>query len=127
VQAELLYATKGSLDSLLSTSKINLNYITVPIMARIRIIGPVAVEVGPEFGFLYLAQQVQNGNATNVKAIYSNAVDLSLNAGLVLRPFKKLRGGLRYSAGLSNVTDLSTVDVRNRVTTVYLEYAFLGK
>jgi hypothetical protein len=108
IDAELLYSSKGvkTFDS-----KINLEYITIPLLLRYNITPKFLAEGGAELGYLFSARS-QYGN---VSYVYNNNIDLGLDAGFVFNVTKKINAGLRYNVGLSSVIEPFSISSNNGV------------
>ncbi|TAE47503.1 MAG: PorT family protein [Bacteroidetes bacterium] len=138
LQPEVLYSNRGAAVSAGNlTGNLNLNYLSVPVMLRRKLIPLIWVEAGPEAGFLYSAQSIVSGQKIDASTIYSSTIDLGVNVGLIVAPFKSLKAGARYYYGLKSVTGdvLLTDPLGNptgqkatslsRIAMVYIEWAFL--
>ena len=125
VTAELLFSIKGvnAVDA-----KINLYYVTVPLLVQYSISENFKAEAGPELGYLVIAKS-KYGNVSN---IYNNKLDLGLDLGLIYSATKKINFGLRLNAGISSVIDSANqpsgnkIKYQNRVLQLSATYV-LGK
>lgn len=133
VQPELLYSAQGAQAefsesfsemgmnfSVDAKAKLNLDYINVPIMAKYYVIEGLAVEAGPQIGFLMSAKQKSeisvSGNLPaeildmmdfedgdeDVKDEF-NTLDLAIGLGASYRLDMGVFFGVRYNLGLSNI------------------------
>ena len=108
-----------------STAKLNLDYITIPVMFQFRATPAFYLEAGPEFGFLVSAKSkntVSNGNGSGsdtneLNKDNFNGFNFGLGLGLGFDITKNFGVNARYTAGFSDVTkpesDPST-DAKNR-------------
>jgi len=121
--AKLLFSQKGAADNN-SDSKTHLNYIEVPVLARLFFNREGAIRpnifAGPSFGFLTgVKGKVGDGNyeeVANYKDIYNN-FDLGLGFGIGIN-FKVAEEmyliiDTRYTYGFSDITKSSGNEVNN--------------
>jgi len=102
IQPELLYSAQGAK---LGDIDINLDYINIPILAKLKFAGIASVEAGPQFGFV-----VKDGIEELFKALpgdietKAKSLDFSLavGGGVELGGFF---GQVRYNLGLSDIID----------------------
>lgn len=131
IQPEVLYNQLGSElkrtynENNYVSSKVNLDYITVPIMFQYKLVPQFYLEAGPEFGFLVSAKNkntvVINGNSSTSESsdfkddLNSFNFGVGLGAGFDIT--KNFGVNARYVAGFSDVTkpesDPST-DAKNK-------------
>ena len=115
IQPEVLWSqtsltTSSSLSDLYSTSlpeltKINLNYISIPLLLNIRPTKFITFQVGPQFGIL---QDKKNSVATNVQSAFKSG-DFSMLAGVQLKVLAFRFYG-RYAIGLTNINEIPNQD-----------------
>lgn len=91
---ELLYSNKG----VNALNRINLHYVTVPILLRYHLNERWIGEAGPEIGYLVTA----NSKYGNLNNTWDNKLDVGLDAGLQYQ-LGKIYFGLRFNAGFSSV------------------------
>jgi hypothetical protein len=82
-------------------SKVKLNYLTIPILLDFKFLGPVHIQMGPQYGILLDQNKnlLQNGREAFKKGDFSMVGGTQLNIG-------KLRVSGRYIIGLNNVNDI---------------------
>jgi len=103
IQPELLFSTQGTKVDVPSgaDSDIKLNYLNIPVLAKYYIIDKkFNVEAGPQLGVLLSAKL--DGN--DIKD-FTRSVDLGFNLGAGYSFTDNLSVGLRYTIGLSPLTD----------------------
>jgi len=85
--------------------KVKLNYLSVPILLNYKLLGPISIQAGPQFGVLIDQSKtlLQNGG----QAFKSG--DLSMLAGVQVK-LAMLRVTGRYSIGLNNINDIDNQD-----------------
>jgi hypothetical protein len=122
LSAEVLYSNKG----VNALNRVNLHYVTVPILLRYHLNENWFVEIGPEIGYLVNAKSKYG----NLNSIWNNKLDLGLDAGLQYQ-LNKLYLGLRFNAGFTSVirseaNSLTGIKYLNRVGQLSLSIP-LGK
>lgn len=126
IQADLLYSQQGAK---LDVGEFNLDYVNVPIVAKIYIAQGFHAQVGPQFGVIVnddakfdgdtiVLNEVINDIATN-NFEFSGVVGLGYDVPMGLR----LEG--RYNFGLSDVPDQDGLEGKNSVVTLSVGYSFL--
>ncbi|MEM7107402.1 MAG: porin family protein [Bacteroidota bacterium] len=143
IQPELIYSAQGSefqFDDF-ESAKSNFNYLNIPVMFKLYLIGGLNLQAGPQFGFLLGANSEDDLLESAINEI-SNAEDISdlkdaykgsdvsvgLGVGLDL-PFG-LTADARYNLGLSEIDDNEAVQAtKNQVFQLSVGYRFitLGK
>jgi hypothetical protein len=130
LQSELLYSIKGSQSDSLQNSdaKLDLNYITLPILVGYRLAPNFSIKLGPEIGRLLSAKSDVNGTTKDVTDFYQS-FDFGADLGLAYT-FKKLALDLRYNYGFKDLLDRTNQtgtaggdeNVSNRVLQFSLTY-----
>ncbi|MGJ8593286.1 MAG: porin family protein [Aquaticitalea sp.] len=112
VQPELLYSQQGlqskeSFEGIEYESKLKLDYIHVPVMAKFYVTEGFAIEAGPQFGFNVSAKEEYSVGDDSEEDDLDNVAgfDLSLGAGVSYKLDNGLFFGGRYMFGLSNVNE----------------------
>ncbi|WP_286966451.1 porin family protein [Flavobacterium sp. UBA4854] len=103
IQPELLYSAQGAkFDGPLgSDGDLKLNYLNIPVLAKYYIVDKkFNVEAGPQLGILLSAK----ADGEDFKD-YTRSVDLGFNLGAGYSFTDNLSVGLRYTIGLSPITD----------------------
>lgn len=142
LQPEVVYSTQGSkIDNFTAnvggtdyTGDINLNlsYINVPVMFKYYVAEKFNLEVGPQIGFLTSAKAVTklNGyNQTDTQDVKDNfeTVDFGVNFGAGFDFDAHFSAGIRYNAGLANISKTEPGDdskMHNSVLSLSLGYKF---
>lgn len=126
-QPEVLLSRQGAkFTDGIDSAKINLDYLQIPLLARITPGGsPVGFVVGPSLGFRTAAKLVTPGIDDEDVADQIKRSDVGLVAGITADVSRLVLDG-RYTWGLSNVgTDSSdTSRVRNRVVSLTVGLRF---
>jgi hypothetical protein len=123
VQAEGLFSTVGGKSTyddggvVAVTEDINLDYISVPVLAKFYILpNTLSLTAGPQFSFLVS----DAGDIFETKKF-----ELAASGGLELKIIAGLFAQARYNIGLTNVNDDAVVgDVKNGVFQLSVGYFF---
>ncbi|WP_318640974.1 porin family protein [Flavobacterium ardleyense] len=147
VQPELLFSTQGAKSEYTyneggftekSTDKLNLNYINIPVMAKLYVAEGFSLEAGPQIGFLMSSKTksdytITGGGMDINESVevdskeFTNTVDFGLNFGLGYKFTENLSAGARYNLGLSDINkevDGEALSVKNSVIQVSIGYSF---
>lgn len=118
ITPEVLWSSQGAdVDNV----EFNTNYVTVPIMLRWRIIDLISIEAGPQFNILTSAEQDGNDVLDQLKSpSYSAAF-----GGLVHLPLG-FNAGLRYVAGLTDITESDDDSIKESNFQIYVGWTILG-
>lgn len=101
-------------------SKVKLNYLTIPLLLDYKLIGPIHLQAGPQFGILMNHDKTFLQNGENA---FKNG-DFSMVAGAEVR-LAQLRITGRYLIGLNNINDIDNQDQwKNQVIQLSLGVAF---
>lgn len=115
VVPELVYSTQGAK---FGDQEVNLDYLNVPIMARLNLLKILYVEAGPQFGFLIGADD----GLDNAEDRYEST-DISIGVGAGVELFDTFDIGLRYNYGTTDVSK-GAGDNKNSVVQLGLAYKF---
>ena len=121
IQADLLYSQQGAKFDI---GEFNLDYVNVPIVAKIYIAQGFHAQVGPQFGVI-VNDDAQTVIGEVINDIAVNDFDVSGVVGLGYDVPLGLRIEGRYNFGLSDVPDESGTSGKNSVVTLSLGYSFL--
>lgn len=92
-------------------SRINLNYISIPILFKYAPINRLSILAGPEGAIKLTAKSTSDGYTSNLTA-WDRKFDFGINAGFSYRLIDKLEIGLRYNRGfISTISHLRFTDV----------------
>ncbi len=96
IQPEILYSAQGVDD-------VDLDYINIPILAKLKFAGIASVEAGPQFGFVVNDEfeKIIEGVEDDVES-ESFDLGLAVGAGVELGGFF---GQVRYNLGFTDVTN----------------------
>ncbi|MEG0849312.1 MAG: porin family protein [Flavobacterium sp.] len=103
IQPELLYSAQGTkVDGPLGSDvDLKLNYLNIPVLAKYYFVeNKFSVEAGPQLGILLSAK----GNGTDVKDL-TRSTDFGFNLGAGYNFTENLSVGIRYTIGLSPLSD----------------------
>ncbi|RZT00147.1 porin family protein [Aquimarina brevivitae] len=121
VQPELLFSRQGS--EVQDTYKIELEYMSFPLLAKYYLYEKLSVEAGPQFNFLAkdriksLDRDIPGDDDTE-----ASSFDFGVNIGFAYDITNHLFAQVRYNHGISTV--IEDPDVRNNVFQLSLGYKF---
>ena len=113
ISPEALFSQQGAKSDI---GSLNLNYVNVPILAKIGFAKVLNLHLGPQFGFL-MSAKIKD---FDVKEDYKS-LDLSAVAGLGLDLPMGITGGARYNLGLGSIDDGDN-KTTNQYFQVYIGY-----
>lgn len=136
IQPEIIYSSQGTkytttlIPNGTVESKINNDYINVPIMAKYYIVDGFSAELGPYVGFLVKSEGKIGDNTIDFKDGYKS-VDFGLGVGLAYDLPMGVFVGARYNLGLSKANEdvpagltVQADDIKNGVIQVGVGYKF---
>jgi len=139
IQPEILYSTQGSKFDMTiydsgfeyyTKNTFKLGYINIPVMFKYYAAKKIALEAGPQIGFL-TSSKIET--AVFGESVTQNAKDLfeTIDFGLIFGAgfdiTNKLSAGIRYNVGLANIAKTdgnSDESIKNNVFSVSLGYKF---
>lgn len=112
IQGELLYSRQGwrdkvDIDGDNVNVKYRVNYLNIPIMARLYVMEHLSVDLGPQLGIALNARARYKDSGTTVKNKMRNlnTIECSFLFGVSYDLFDRFLLSARYNLGLSNVFD----------------------
>ena len=124
IQPEILYSAQGD-KSGSPSSKTNLDYLIIPVMAKYYIKEGFSLEVGPQGGFLLSAKDKGDGYNEDIKDAVEST-DFGVNFGVGYKMETGLSFNVRYNLGLSHVDKYDGPTINNRVFLISIGYNFLN-
>jgi len=121
LQPELMYSGQGAKYDATDT-KVNLNYLNLPILAQYMTGSGFRLQTGPQVGALVSAKLKTDNNDTDIKDEYKK-IDFSWVFGASYVTNSGFGVDARYNLGLSNIND-GTSKIQNRVFQVGVFYQF---
>jgi len=123
-QPELLFSGQGFKQTISGVDvTTSLNYITLPILLQLMAGDGFRFETGPQPGILVSAHDKANGNSSDAKDDFKSA-DFSWVFGVGYIGHAGFGVDARYNLGLSNINDVSSTKVHNRVFAIGVFYQF---
>lgn len=105
VQPELIYSQQGlQFKDGDFESKLKLDYINIPVMAKFYVADGFAIELGPQIGILASAKAEADGDEEDIKDFVKKS-DISLGGGVSYKMATGLFFQGRYMIGISDVND----------------------
>jgi hypothetical protein len=124
VQPELLYSGQGYKQN---GGTMKVNYITVPVLARLNFTEVVSMHLGPQIGFLMSAKTEFNGETEDVKD-FVKGTDIGAAIGVGVDLPMGLNFSGRFVKGLSNIADDgSDYKYKNYALQFSVGYKLFGK
>ncbi|NIF05257.1 PorT family protein [Chryseobacterium sp. Tr-659] len=126
-QPEVLYSGMGAKSKADSNAKVNLDYISVPLMLQYNALPNLYLEAGPQFSFLINSKLKYKSNSADGKDLFKS-FDFGLGIGAGYYFTQNIGVTARYVAGLTDILknrpDLSEDKSKNGVFQVGLAYKF---
>ena len=127
IQPEVYYSSAGgkwkaTIKNTTIEHDFNLEYVNVPLMFKYYLTNGIAIEAGPQAGFL--TDSKMKFSDLDPNSAKFNDFDFSVNIGLSINLPLHLMLSARYNAGLTNVVDNPDVDWKNRVMQLSVGYRF---
>jgi opacity protein-like surface antigen len=116
IQPELIYSSQGASAN---DTDLKMDYINIPVLAKIFVAEGFSVEVGPQIGFLMSAK----AEGEDLKELFKST-DFSGALGLGYKLETGLNFAARYNLGLGNIIDFDGGDVKNNVFQLSVGYMF---
>jgi len=123
VQPELVFSTQGGQDDG-EDFKLKLNYINVPVLAQYMFDGGFRIQTGPQIGFLTGAETKSDDVEVDVDD-QIQSIDFSWAFGGSYLSPSGFGVDVRYNLGISNISDISGFEAKNRVFQVGVFYQFM--
>jgi len=115
MQPELQFSVKGAQFSQSNQdTKVNLSYITLPILFQYMFNNGFRIQAGPEFGLLIQAKQKTGSSSIDIKD-QLNSFDIGIAGGIsYVHPPTGFGIDLRYVKGLSNINSEGSDSASNQ-------------
>jgi len=124
LQPEVLYNSKGVKNDGSGDAKVNLDYISVPVMFQYKATPQFYLEAGPEFSFLINAKIKASGKSADFKD-FVKGFDLGIGLGIGYDFTSNFGANIRYVAGVADIAKEKEGDAsRNGVFQFGLTYKF---
>jgi hypothetical protein len=128
LQPEITFSTQGAQSTSGSTTtKLNLNYVNLPLMFQYMFDNGFRLQAGPQIGFLTGAKSAVNNTDTGITNNYK-VFDLGIGVGAsYVHPPSGFGVDARYNLGLNNINDNGPENLYNRGFQVGVFYLFMHK
>ena len=124
IQPELLFSGQGATQTISGTEhKTNLNYLQIPVLLQYMIGTGFRIETGPQFGALVGANREVGSVKVDTKNAYKT-MDVAWVFGAGYLTNSGFGIDARYNVGLTNINDVSSTKINNRVFSVGIFYQF---
>jgi hypothetical protein len=118
IQPELLFSGQGYSDQTPGNySRLKLNYINLPVLAKYYVAERLSVEIGPQLGVLVSGKERTNDSNDSVSNL--STIDFGLNAGLGYEFTSGVFFQGRYNLGLNNINTSSDADAKKFTNSVF--------
>ena len=128
VQPELLYSRQGAYEKKTGTKiTVRLNYINLPILAKLYVLDNLSIDLGPQFGVMLNSKLVAKEDGHTEKTDLDDLMDMkgldvSFALGLTYSVDYHWSVNARYNLGLTDVS--KDVDGKNSVFQIGVGYRF---
>ena len=124
-QPELVFSLQGAKYTVAGVdTKLNLNYVNVPLLLQYMFDNGFRLQAGPQVGFLISAKSGVGDNDTDVKSSLKT-VEFGLGAGMgYVNPATGFGIDVRYNLGLSNINEDDVITSTNRGVQIGVFYLF---
>jgi hypothetical protein len=119
ITPEVLWSSQGA--KIKNVGDFDTDFVIVPIMLRWNPIDLIFIEAGPQFNFLTKAE-IDNTDVED--QMKSSTTCAAFGAGVKL-PLG-FNGGLRYVVGLSDLSDVDAVELKEGTFQIYIGWTILG-
>lgn len=124
IQPEVLYNGMGAKNRDYSDVRLNLDYISVPVMVQYNVLPALYLEAGPQFSFAINKKIKGDGGSADVSRFYKG-FDFGLGLGAGYYFEQGFGVTARYVAGLTDIIENNQTDaIRNGVFQVGIAYKF---
>ncbi|MGI9542160.1 MAG: porin family protein [Cyclobacteriaceae bacterium] len=123
LQPELLFSAQGS-EAESGRVEYPVNYLSIPVLAKIDVYEGLYFNVGPQIAFLLSAKENDNSGTEITSDEYKGA-DLSLAVGAGYELPMGLHFQLRYNAGLSNFNSGVFADEKSSNHVIQISAAYI--
>jgi hypothetical protein len=124
VQPEVLYNGVGAKNEDFSDVRLNLDYISVPVMLQYNILPELYLEAGPQFSFAISRKIKGDGGSVDVKDFYKG-FDFGVGLGAGYYFAQGFGVTARFVAGATDIIENNNDDaIRNSVFQVGVAYKF---
>lgn len=113
LQPELVYSAQG-------VKNVDIDYINIPVLLKLKFAKLFSVEAGPQFGFV-VNNDLDNAFSGFTSKVETKSFDLSGAVGAGVE-FGAFFGQLRYNFGFTNVIDIENLDTKNSTFQVSVGY-----
>ena len=128
LQPEIVYSGQGTKYNTGNVeTKLNLNYINVPVLLQYMFDNGFRLQAGPQVGFLISAKSKAGAVSTDIKNNL-RTIDFGIGAGVgYVHPESGFGVDARYNLGLSKINDNNSVKSYNRGFQLGVFYLFKNK
>lgn len=123
IQAEALYSWQGTgVKTISGDYHLALNYLKIPVLAKIFLIGGLNAEVGVSFNVLMSAREKTDDINVGIKDL--NSFDFSIPIGINYLIGNRFEVGLRYDISMVNLKIPGSETAKNSNLAIGISYRF---
>lgn len=123
IQPEIQFSTQGTeVENGANDIEYRTSHINVPVMFQYMFNNGFRIEAGPQVGFMLGARDVDAAGNEVDRIDEYNRLDFGLGFGLNYLTYSGIGVGGRYNLGLSNINDVGTTRIQNRVLQLSIFY-----
>lgn len=131
IQPEVIFSTQGAkyerdsdLDGTNEDICDRLNYINIPILAKIDVLDGLSAQIGPQLGILASAKtKLGDNDSTDIKDDLKST-DIGLAIGLGYEIEEGVTFDARYNMGITDIAKSDAIDQRNSTIQFSVGYKF---
>jgi hypothetical protein len=118
ITPEVLWSAQGAE---IEDAKFKTDYVLVPVLLRYKIISLISIEAGPQFNILssakYDGDDIKDQlNSSTYSVVFGATAHLPLG----------FNGGLRYTMGMSDLSDIEGVELKDRTVQIFVGWTIFG-
>lgn len=126
IQPEVLYSAQGFDIAQIEDAKdveFQMDYINVPVLAKVYVFNGLSLVAGPQFGFLVENEISSENGEIELDSDNFNNFDMSVGMGAEYK-FNKFFLYGRYNAGLTDIYETESINAKNSVIQAGVGFMF---
>ena len=106
------------------SGKVRLNYLNIPVMAKLKLSDAFYIEAGPQAGILLSAKWKEDGETREDISDEIRSTDFGAGLGVGFEFDSGLFLGARYTYGFSNISEVENTNIHNSVLSMSIGWMF---